>query len=150
VTVWAIKIRENLKRVNMDKKAGNAYGSNSMIHPRRNKLQMMITENCSEEKPIRSHCGKKGHSMTRSCHCTFTTYKLTMKNGSLSSECHYSYVSVFDTCKRSILILCTSLLLTGNSGNPSTQKTDILAVGSLVPKFGEDSKTRYPLIGFGE
>ena len=78
--IWALKIQENIRREYVDKKAGKSYGL-GCNDPSQKALGK--TNNCKsgEEKRPCSHCGKLGHTTTRSQHCTFTTYKPKKKEG---------------------------------------------------------------------
>jgi hypothetical protein len=100
-------------------------------------------DKCDEEKQICSHCGKIGHTTTRSRQCTFTSYKSRAKKGKF----HLVHVAVpmypyVVTWIMSVLTL-RSCLLTGNSGNESAPKTDSPAIDSPAPNFGKDSKNVY-------
>jgi hypothetical protein len=73
---------------------------------------------------------------------TFTTYKPRVKKGKF----HLVHVPVPSMHPYSVtwivsVLTLHSYLLTGNSCDESTPKTDFLAADSLAPQLGKDSKT---------
>ena len=79
--VRALKIRENIRREYVDKKAGKSYGSGCNDPSQKEPGKKTNNRKSGEEKRPCSHCGKLGHTTTRSQHCTFTTYKPKKKEG---------------------------------------------------------------------
>jgi hypothetical protein len=71
----AIKIREKIRKLFKDKKAGKSYGL-GMNDPSKKECKGK-KENTNEC----NHCGKIGHSRRSSKDCTFTTHKNKKKSG---------------------------------------------------------------------
>jgi hypothetical protein len=69
----AVRIRENIRKGYVDKKAGKSYGSGCADPAQKGADAMKDNDKKREKKPPCSHCGKIGHSTRRSQHCTFTT-----------------------------------------------------------------------------
>ena len=80
--VRALKIRENIRREYVDKKAGKSYGS-GCNDPSQKANEKGVNTKCKEDKPTCKLCGKLGHTTTRSRHCTSTTYVPKVKKGTL-------------------------------------------------------------------
>jgi hypothetical protein len=108
----ALKIRENIRREYVDKKAGKTYGAGSndpsakLDKSTGNKKQKRTTKS-----RICEFCGKKGHSTKRSKNCTYTTSKDKVKAGKFrpigAVRSSVSYVNVLGTCNKLQLILRT-------------------------------------------
>ncbi len=75
----ALKIRENIRREYVDKKAGKSYGSG--INDPSQKAAEEGDNVKKPKKPPCAHCGLQGHSTTRSKKCLFTTYVEKPKEG---------------------------------------------------------------------
>jgi hypothetical protein len=78
--VRALRIRENIRKEYADKKAGKSYSSGCNDPFEKAKEEKKMGETKEEKLPC-GHCGKKGHSTTRSRYCTFTTYSPKLKKG---------------------------------------------------------------------
>jgi hypothetical protein len=70
-TVRSLKIRDNIRKEYVDKKAGKSYGSG--INDPSQKVSGDNT-NVKKKKPPCQYCGKSGHKTRRSRYCTQTTY----------------------------------------------------------------------------
>jgi hypothetical protein len=80
--VRALKIRENIRKEYVDKKAGKSYGS-GMNDPSQKASEESddVKKPPKPKKPPCAHCGLKGHSTTRSKKCLLTTYVEKKKEG---------------------------------------------------------------------
>jgi hypothetical protein len=75
----AIKIRENIRKVLEDKKAGKEYGSGIADPSQKTKSERKDNSQCK-------HCGKMGHSRRSHRDCTLTTFSVKKKQGEFRLE----------------------------------------------------------------
>jgi hypothetical protein len=80
--VRALKIRENIRKEYVDKKAGKSYGS-GMNDPSQKAAKEGddVKKPTKPKKPPCAHCGLKGRSTTRSKKCLLTSYVEKLKEG---------------------------------------------------------------------
>ena len=83
--IRALKIRDNIRKEYVDKKAGRSYAS-GCNDPSQKEVKNVKNCKTGVEKPVCPQCGKIGHKTSRSRNCTFTTYQPHIKEGKFCLE----------------------------------------------------------------